>query len=55
MPTVDQSWQLIPCGCCGHEILAEWKGSIIVVRSKRHGRIHTAVIHVQDLTKTKVK
>ena len=50
MPAVTQTRYLIPCACCGHEILAERVGDTIVVRSKRHGRMHVAVIHMEHLT-----
>ena len=48
--TVQQHRQVIFCACCGNEILAERVDDTIVVRSKRHGRVHIAVIHLNALT-----
>ena len=49
---VEQHRQMIPCACCGHEILAERVGNTIVVKSRRHGRVHIAVIHLSMLDKS---
>ena len=53
MVAVEQTRQMILCACCGHEILAERVGDTIVVKSKRHGRVHVAVIYLQHLTPVK--
>ena len=50
--TVQQHRQVIFCACCGNEILAERVDDTIVVRSKRHGRVHIAVIHLSSLTES---
>ena len=34
------------CSCCGTQILAMRVGNTLVVRQKRHGRVHTAVVGV---------
>ena len=44
MTTTQEIRRLIPCSCCGNEIVAERIGNNIVVRSKRHGRMHVAII-----------
>jgi len=40
--------EVIRCSCCGQEILAERIGNTIVVRDRRHGKVHSVTI---DLTR----
>lgn len=37
------------CDCCGTEKLASIVGDTLVIRDRRHGQKHVAVIKIQDL------
>lgn len=39
----------IQCDCCGTEVVAVRVGDRIIIRQKRHGRIHVGTILVTDL------
>ena len=37
------------CDCCGSEKLAEIHGGKLVIRDRRHGQKHVAVIPIREL------
>lgn len=37
------------CDCCGTEKLAQVRGDTLVIKDRRHGQTHVAVIKIQDL------
>lgn len=39
----------IYCDCCGCEKVAQIVGDTLVIKQKRHGRIHVAVIKLSDI------
>ena len=40
---------VIYCDCCGSEKLAQVVGDNLVIKDRRHGEKHVAVIRIQDL------
>ena len=40
---------VIYCDCCGSEKLAQIVGDSLVIKDRRHGEKHVAVIKIQDL------
>ena len=41
--------EAIYCDCCGTEKLAQVRGDTLIIKDRRHGRTHVAVIKIQDL------
>lgn len=39
----------IMCDCCGTEKLAQVRGDTLIIKDRRHGRTHMAVVKLQDL------
>lgn len=39
----------IYCDCCGTEKVAEIKGDKLIIKVRRHSKIHVAVIPVKDI------
>ena len=37
------------CDCCGQEKIAEVKGNKLVIKVRRHGRVHLAVISFEEI------
>lgn len=37
------------CDCCGTEVIAERIGNRLIIKQKRHGRMHSGVIILSEL------
>jgi hypothetical protein len=42
----------VRCDCCGTELMARIVGKTLVIRDRRHGNRHVAVIPLADLLDT---
>ena len=48
LTVIDESGAIY-CDCCGQEKIAEVKGNKLVIKVRRHGRIHLAVISFEEI------
>jgi hypothetical protein len=45
---------LVKCDCCGEQTLAEITSDRIIIKDRRHGSKHTAIITIDDLKKSAI-